>query len=617
MRQLKRGDRLLDRYEIGQWVVPAEGGQEIRPYLEGGLGVVYRAYDLVVGDPVVLKTYKGPVSRSSRPAALFRQEAETWVRIGRHRNIVQAYNVVDHDERLYVVMEFVPGGSLRTRLRHLSTPQALAVAIGICRGMVHADETVQMVHRDLKPENVLVAENDVAKVTDFGLARIMQEETLRHAGPAGTRGYMAPEQVKDARGVDTRADIYAYGIILHELLTGRRPFQEPMLPPDLFGALTNQTGGVIARCVRPDPLERFACFQEVLQELLPIAESCGIREPTPVEPRESDRIHDVMLAIPSISARIRADSFYRLDKFEDAVKCYTELLGERSIDASSFARRGICFLELEQTAEAEADLDRALEIDGDCAEALVGKGDLCVIRGQFPEAAGYYGKAAEADPNAWETALQHEAIAMEKAGHLDEALACYDRILERSPEARLLISKAILLRSLDRYEEAIALCEQALRIEPDSMRALGVKADLHDWMNRPDMAIECFRRLIKLDPDLDKPWALNRMGICHAQMGDFSRALECHQAAARMEPEELEYALNVGTDLEKMGFWPQARDHYERLVDGCPVSADLWYRLGHARAEVGDIVEARDALKKCLEMQDHSHARFLLHHLDQ
>ena len=326
MRILKARERLFNRYEIENWV-EFDGAKYVnKSFLEGGLGIVYRAYDLTIGDPVVLKTYKGPVSRTSRQAILFQEEANTWVQLKQHPNIVKAYDVFEYDGRYYISIEYVPGGNLRKRIGQLTIKEALATAVGICRGMIHASETINMVHRDLKPENILVTHDNIPKITDFGLARIFDEERLQRPGPAGTWAYMAPEQGIDARSVDIRADIYSFGVILYELLSGELPIRGHRLPSNIKVKQRLRIEDIIERSLCIKSQARFPDFKTVLERLNKIAEELGVIEQKQKDPRDSNIIHDVMLNIPSIALRKRAENFYRLNNFEEAISCYTQLL---------------------------------------------------------------------------------------------------------------------------------------------------------------------------------------------------------------------------------------------------------------------------------------------------
>src|SRR4051794_23045855 len=201
--QLTPGAVLGDRYRIVSLIG------------SGGMGAVYRADDLKLGQTVALKF----LARHVATARLLDE-----VRIGRqvsHPNVCRLHDVVEVDGQSFITMEFVDGEDLASLLRRvgrLPSEKALAVARDICAGVAAAHEK-SVVHRDLKPANVMIDGRGRARVTDFGLAFAGS-----HANDhAGTPAYMAPEQLA-GEPASTASDIYSLGLVLYEIFTGRRPF---------------------------------------------------------------------------------------------------------------------------------------------------------------------------------------------------------------------------------------------------------------------------------------------------------------------------------------------------------------------------------------------------------
>jgi WD40 repeat protein/tRNA A-37 threonylcarbamoyl transferase component Bud32 len=232
-----------------------EGLREIR---RGGMSVVYEARQTGLGRLVALKMLQS--GRHADPDELrrFRTEAEAIARL-QHPNIVQIYEVGEHDGRPYLALEFCGGGSLERKLAAglLPARQAAALVETLARA-VHAAHQKGIVHRDLKRANVLLVEGGTPKITDFGLAKKLEiEQGQTHSGAVvGTPSYMAPEQARGkSKEVGPAADVYALGAILYACLTGRPPFQaatvfdtlaqvvhddpvsvrrlQPRIPPDL------------------------------------------------------------------------------------------------------------------------------------------------------------------------------------------------------------------------------------------------------------------------------------------------------------------------------------------------------------------------------------------------
>ncbi len=207
---------------------------------KGGMGVVYRAHDTLVDEEVALKLMRPKFLRTQKGQRDFIKEAQLARRL-RHENIVAVHDLSWTDDGLlYLTMEFLGGQSLRTILRRHRQERRLVdvrLAVSIISQILAALDYAHrmVVHRDLKPENIMITPGERVKVLDFGLARAIDEDLDESAGhPArnpqhivGTWAYAAPEQ-KRRQDVDLRADLYAVGLVFHELLTLRTPMDEPV-----------------------------------------------------------------------------------------------------------------------------------------------------------------------------------------------------------------------------------------------------------------------------------------------------------------------------------------------------------------------------------------------------
>jgi predicted Ser/Thr protein kinase len=193
----------------------------------GGMGVVYKATQLSLSRPVAIKVLPEEVSGQPQFVERFKREVDILARLS-HPNVVTVFERGEIEGRLYVVMEYVQGTSLREVMRKgpLPSGEALVVVRGVLSALEHAHGK-GIIHRDVKPENVLVAPGGIVKVADFGLSRLMGPEAttrLTHTNLLlGTYEYMAPEQRERAKEADERADIYATGVVLYEMLAGELP----------------------------------------------------------------------------------------------------------------------------------------------------------------------------------------------------------------------------------------------------------------------------------------------------------------------------------------------------------------------------------------------------------
>ena len=275
---------------------------------EGGMGVVYRAEHLRLPRKAAIKILKPALARSSEEVQRFFEEARAVNEVG-HRNIVDVTDFVAEPERqlVYMVMESLSGLDLAAYLRQrgaLPPAEALEIALPVLDAL-HAAHRLQIVHRDLKPENVFLhegADGRVVKLLDFGVAKAFGSR--RAAGltspgiTLGTPRYMAPEQVR-AKDLDARTDIYAFGVMLYEMLAGRPPFAsedatEVMIsqvrevpPPFATGdggiELSVSVQQVVLRCLEKHPDKRFQTALAVREALERCPEMLTVTERTPAQ----------------------------------------------------------------------------------------------------------------------------------------------------------------------------------------------------------------------------------------------------------------------------------------------------------------------------------------------
>lgn len=268
-------------------------GEQLGPYRvvsligSGGMGEVYRARDSRLGRDVALKVMPPSVDADPERLHRFEREARAMAALN-HPNIVTVFDVGAHRRRPYVVSELLEGQTLRSRLGRgpLPTKTAVRWAHEFSQGLAAAHEK-GIIHRDLKPENLFITRNGHLKILDFGLAKLMKvgaaaaiTTAARDSQPGtivGTVGYMSPEQII-GQPVDQRSDIFCFGVILYEMLTGRSPFQrenaiETMRaivkdqPPSLSiegDALLTVLDRIVQRCLEKDPDRRFQAAQHIL-----------------------------------------------------------------------------------------------------------------------------------------------------------------------------------------------------------------------------------------------------------------------------------------------------------------------------------------------------------------
>lgn len=255
---------------------PLVRGARLGPYViveeiaRGGMGIVYLAEDSRLGRRVAVKALPTVVAANPDMRQRLRREARAVAAIS-HPAIATVYALEEIDEHLVIVSEYVPGETLRAALSRgsLDPERVKTVAIQIA-GALCAAHQAGVVHRDLKPENVLITPGGDVKVVDFGIAHLEGPESMRltrTGAMLGTPAYMAPEQLLGTT-VDARADIFAFGVLVSEMLTGNHPLSDrsgATPPPTTPIAL--RLAAVAARCMQPDPSARFATARELLSAI--------------------------------------------------------------------------------------------------------------------------------------------------------------------------------------------------------------------------------------------------------------------------------------------------------------------------------------------------------------
>jgi hypothetical protein len=268
------------------------GPYEIQsPLGAGGMGEVYRARDTRLGREVALKVLPESFSRDSERLRRFEQEARAVAALN-HSNILAIHDIGEHGGSPFIVSELLEGVSLRVELENgaLSSRKATEYAVQIAQGLAAAHNK-NIIHRDLKPENIFVTKEGRVKILDFGLAKLSPNASGTNAESAGltltsspteagvvmgTAGYMAPEQVRGL-AIDSRADIFAFGAVLYEMVSGRRAFRrdtaaETMTailkedPPDLSEMERPISPGlerIVRRCLEKQPEQRFQSAKDL------------------------------------------------------------------------------------------------------------------------------------------------------------------------------------------------------------------------------------------------------------------------------------------------------------------------------------------------------------------
>ena len=250
---------------------------------EGGMAVVYKAYDTRLETDVAVKVIRVEnltLGTMERALKRFEREAKALAKLN-HPNIVNVTDYGEYEGKPYLVMPYFPGGTLKQKLgKPIPWQEAIQTLLPIAEALDYA-HSQKMVHRDVKPANILLTERGQPMLTDFGIAKVLDvEETMDLTGTSaavGTPEYMAPEQAT-AKIADHRADIYALGIVLYEMITGRKPYsadtpmavlimhaRDPLPRPSKFvSGIPNAVEKVLIKALAKSPDDRYQNMAEMV-----------------------------------------------------------------------------------------------------------------------------------------------------------------------------------------------------------------------------------------------------------------------------------------------------------------------------------------------------------------
>jgi tetratricopeptide (TPR) repeat protein len=595
-------DDLSDEFAVGSLL---DGRYEVINVRKGGMGVVYLCYDHQRREPVAIKSFQSRFFNNPRAQARFKREAETWILMEKHRHVVHARLVQPFEGRPHLILEHVSGpegleADLRSWIErgHLTPPLAIKFGLHIALGMQHAAQKVPgLVHRDLKPANILVTHDEIAKVTDFGLVRSVEddlpagsaggahngddsrsgssteadERLTRFGALVGTLPYMSPEQCQ-AQPVDQRSDIYAFGCLLYEMLTGSHVFpvrkreawlhahihEIPAFPPEFESKLPESIRALVLKCLEKQPDQRLANWGAIVETLAAIYEA---------ELGEAPELEISGIELEARELMDKAYSLTELGRAEEALTTYDRAIALQPNFPWAWARKG-----------------RALRILNRCEEALA-----C------------YDEALRLDPNyAW--ALKGRGMALERMGDLEGALEAHRRAAQLDPnDVWHWHNQGEIYQKMGRYDEAIALLEAALRVDERHSNSWAKLGQIYRLKRQYDRAMEAYERAIALDRRY--AWAHNGCGLTLKARGEYEKALLSFRRAARYEPRVVWHWYNVTEMLVELGQYEEALPPVREAVRLNPNHVQAWAKLGQVLRYLKRYEDALIAYERAVALQ--------------
>jgi tetratricopeptide (TPR) repeat protein len=638
-------------------------GHEVEAVLgRGGMGVVYKAWHLRLNRPVALKMLLAGAYALPEEQERFLREVEAVASLS-HGNIVQVHDVGDLDGRPYFTMELVEGGSLAQKLAGAPQPAGQAAAlVATLAKAIHVAHQSGIVHRDLKPANVLLTADGTPKITDFGLARRVEDnQGLTLSGvPVGTPSYMAPEQARGQKdAIGPAGDVYALGAILYEMLTGRPPFRaataaetlhqvitlDPVPPSWLNHAMPRDLETICLKCLHKEPERRYTSAAALADDLMRFGEGrpiqarrvgwaerswrWGRRNPTAaalvatalalvglaggggvwlVQQRAEQRAeatrHDAELRSDVGTAVAQADRLRKGFHFREARELLEQARQRLEPAGPDELRR--------QVDQGLADLDLAEHLDAARVKAATARRqqlDLARVELLYASAFAEAGLGREGDDvEAVAANVRKSAVSEEVIAALDD-WAAFTRDGPRREWLLAVARKAdpnpgrARLRQPDLWNDGKQLANlpedlKVAALSPEMATALGRVLRLKDMDAVPLLTAAQKRARQDFRLNLELGLALNQSGRSEEALGHF-------RAALAVRPESSAAYNGLGTVLFNLGRRKEAGEHFEEALQLDPRSDVAHQNLGVVLQIQGRLDEAIGHFEQAVSIDPH------------
>lgn len=570
------GDKILDRYQI----------QFIK---KGGMGIVFLCYDHVGKVPIAIKTFQDKFLKDTTSVERFRVEAETWVRLEKHKNIVRALYVDKIQDRPYIFLEYIVGHEeLGTDLsgwiscKKMDVRLCLDFTIQFCSGMIYAQKKFEemskiFVHRDIKPRNILVTRDMVIKVTDFGIVKTSYGIDTIEA--IGTPSYMAPEQWLD-ENTDQRTDIYAFGCTLYEMLTGRPPF------------ICDEWQEYRSCHLKKKPERLKSQIPNVPEELDSLVMKCIEKEP--------DNRHPTFVELRGQLEKL----YYKITGEEFVLKETPNSLNNRELLA-----KGASLDNLGYHQEALGFIEQAINSDPKFLYAFHSRAVVYLGLEEYGKAIEEYNHILKTNVlKAVENRLYYDrGYALSKIGKYRDALCDYNKAIELGLNTSAVYNeRGCIFADLNEHHCALKDFEHALTL-CSSFELKGSiyfnKGLVHNKIHEYQDAIECFDKVIEIKPEHVKAYA-NR-GNSNANLCQYNTAIKDYKKAAELNPsstEKAEIYRNLGLIYYRMRYYDDAISNINCAVNINTGDIAAYLTLGNIYGEIGKLNDAIAIFNKVLEL---------------
>ncbi len=565
---------------------------------QGGMGAVYKASDTRFNNrPVAIKEMSStglPPARLQEAGAAFEHEAHLLADL-LHPNLPRIYDHFSENDRSYLVMDFIEGQTLEEHLEQigggpLPVDQVVKWAEQLCDVLnyLHTHQP-PIVFRDLKPANVMISESGHIFLIDFGIARIFKPGKLHDTVALGSPGYAAPEQYGKAQSTP-RSDIYSLGALLHHLLTGIDPSEQPFFfrpASQVNPAVDPSLDALLQQMLAMDAERRPASALEVLNALEGTSTTQSRTTSRPLT-----HAQDPLLE--------KASTLYTQKRLDEALAAYNKALQANNTNPLGWQGYGLTQWLRGLHQEALNAFERALQLDPGLVTSWNGKGSVLSKLRRQQEALEAFEHALQLEPHnaaAW----NGKGAALHALGRSDQALDAFETALRYDPQlVQAWYNKGLLLYELHRYTEAERAFQQALNLDNKFAPAYFNRGQALYALRKLRQALQMFDQAIQKDPKFVEAWS-RRANILD-ELGDTTRALQSYDQALQVDAHYGPAWSGKGGILRQLGRYFDALKAYNFALDIDPNFALAWNGKGNTLYNMHNFYEALAAYEHALKL---------------